>query len=942
MTAIVGAAKVGTQLGRTLLIVAFFASGAAALLFQVLWFRQLSTSLGNTVWASSLVLASFMGGLALGNLIAARSRSTPARALRAYAALELVIGATGLGLVLLLPSLPELLAPWWRSLSVPLVVNAARLGIASVLLMLPTTAMGATLPVLMAGLAHRRGVFGAVLGRLYGWNTLGAMCGAWLADSTLVGGLGLAGTGWFAAGLNVFAAALSYALSSRWPLEPAEEPEALDITRGLRGRPAALVFAAALIGACGLALEVVWFRFLTLYVAGTTVAFAVMLAVVLGGIALGGMAGGAWAGRSADASRWGAPIAAAAGIATVVSYASFHDVKQRLGLVYVAAPTQVVPLAAALMGATCLLSGCLFPLIGRALREVSATPARAAGVLTLANTAGATLGALAGGFLLLPVLGIERSLFLLATAYAVAAVLLGAGAGLPAGRPALVVGAPGVLLALVLALFPFGLMERVHVRDLASRYGKGMRLEEWREGLTETSLLLREDLLGQPSRHRLVTNGHPMSATGFDARRYMRLYVYWAQAVHPEIRRVALISYGVGNTAAALVEAPDIRSIDVVDISRDILSLGRLIFAGQAFPLDDARVKVHVEDGRFFLLRSTGGYDLITSEPPPPRLAGVVNLYTREYFELIRGRLAEGGLVTYWLPVHDLDRRSAASVVRGFCDAFPDCSLWTGAGFDWMLAGSRGGRSRVDEEAFARQWRTEPARSSLRAIGLDSPERLGALFQADAAALATFVGDAPALTDDFPHRIQPFGPGPQDPAFYREWMRPAACRTRFESSALIRDWWPQGLAARSAAYFEEQALYTDALVPAGPRRPGVDFARVHHVLRDTDTQALPLLLMGSDPRQTAIAEQAAAAGRDEAPIAYLRALGALARRDYVRAADHFAQVAAREPDFGDLVYFRALAGCLSGDAGAAVLVSAARARAADEDARAFWNTLRCP
>src|SRR5262249_32351849 len=154
---------------------------------------------------------------------------------------------------------------------------------------------------------------------------------------------------------------------------------------------------------------------------------------------------------------------------------------------------------------------------------------------------------------------------------------------------------------------------------------------------------------------RLITNGFSMSSTGWDARRYMGLYVYLAEALHPRLRSALLVSYGMGMTARALTGTGELETIDIVDISRDGLDLAPHAFEDpRDNPLLDPRVRVHVEDGRAFLSTTGQRFDLITSEPPPPKTAGVVNLYSQEYFALLRARLAEGGMVTYWLPVHAL------------------------------------------------------------------------------------------------------------------------------------------------------------------------------------------------------------------------------------------------------------------------------------------------
>ena len=204
----------------------FFLSGAAALVFQTLWFRLAGLSLGNSVWAGSVVLSSFMAGLALGNAFAARRRERGRDALALYARLEILIGVTGGGLVLLLPHLPLVSAALFRpALDQPWLLNSLRLGVAFLLLLAPSVAMGATLPLLVSAVAGPRHDFGQALGRLYGWNTLGAVAGALPGESVLFAHLGLRGSGLFAAALNGTAALGATALARSWGPEdpPASE-----------------------------------------------------------------------------------------------------------------------------------------------------------------------------------------------------------------------------------------------------------------------------------------------------------------------------------------------------------------------------------------------------------------------------------------------------------------------------------------------------------------------------------------------------------------------------------------------------------------------------------------------------------------------------------------------------------------------------------------------
>jgi hypothetical protein len=288
----------------------------------------------------------------------------------------------------------------------------------------------------------------------------------------------------------------------------------------------------------------------------------------------------------------------------------------------------------------------------------------------------------------------------------------------------------------------------------------------------------------------------------------MKLYAVLPGAIHPGIRSALLVSYGVGSTARALADLPGVEHIDVVDISREILEESPRAFPQrERDPLHDPRVHVHVEDGRYFLNTSERRYDLITGEPPPPILAGVVNLYTREYFESVRERLAEGGMFTTWLPVRSLSDRAALAIVHGFCDVFPDCSLWRGMSFELMLLGTRDARGPVDEAHFRAQWRDPLLRAELAAIGLERPEQLGALFIADAADLSRWTRDVPALDDDHPRRIDaPARSAEAQHQLYAEWLDPRAGRARFAQSPLVRSLFPEPIRVAAFSYFDVQHL----------------------------------------------------------------------------------------------------------------------------------------
>src|SRR5579859_7185517 len=272
----------------------FFLSGGASLLFETLWFRECGLVFGNGAWASAIVLASFMAGLAIGNLISTRFRGEP---LRVYAALEITIGVCGFLLVLILPLLSPALAPLFRHLLDSALLNAARLVFAFVLLVIPATGMGATLPTLVTALSRHDENFGRVLGLLYGFNTVGAVAGALAGELLLIRLLGVRGTGAFAAACSISAGLLASRLT-RWSggLQPA--------VGGLKAAATRFLLAAAASGFALLALEVIWFRFVLFFVVSTSIAFAVMLAVVLAGISIGALVASAIWNRFPDADAY--------------------------------------------------------------------------------------------------------------------------------------------------------------------------------------------------------------------------------------------------------------------------------------------------------------------------------------------------------------------------------------------------------------------------------------------------------------------------------------------------------------------------------------------------------------------------------------------------------------------------------------------------------------
>jgi spermidine synthase len=902
----------------------FFVSGGAGLIFEIVWFYRCGLVFGNTVWAASITLSSFMGGLAIGNGIVGWSGNRIRRPLRAYAAAEVVVAVAGVAVAYALAAPTAQIVPLPRYVLEHFWVgNAIRLVTAFTALLVPATAMGATLPLLVAELCRWRRGFGSVLGRLYGWNTLGAVCGVLCADTLLVQRFGVTGSAWIAALLDGGAGLAAFWLSRCGaPPAPPQAPRRFapraDTSEASRQTqtPAArgerhhgllaLLVAAFLAGGSLLALEVVWFRFLSMYVLATTLAMSLMLASVLSAIGVGGLATSAWLGRGWRAVRFLPAVGLLAGSSVVASYVWFQSLTQGT---QVGNWPRIFWFGCVLTFPTSLLSGVIFTLTGEMLARSIAVEGRAAAWLTLANTTGAMCGPLVASFVLLPLLGMERAVFALAMSYGVVALLtmraLGdrsardEGRALHRGRRTGVPNAAAVVAFIAaLVVFPFGLMRGTYFARAAEAYaGDGSEIVATREGPDETIFLMQQAWMGKPVYHRLVTNGFSMSGTAIPALRYMRDFVELPMLLHlGPLRRVLVVCYGVGVTAGAATDVPSIESIEIVELSRDVVAMSDLVYPPERNPLHDPRVRLHVEDGRYYLGTTNDRFDLITGEPPPPRTPGAVNIYTRDYFRLIHDHLAEGGMTTYWLPVARPDPGTDVdTIVRAFCDVFDDCSLWNATPFDLMLVGTRHAGGPVTEAEFQRAWKTPALEARLREVGFEQPQQIGATFIGDSAFLRELTANTPALTDEYPQRLRPirerlslsdprYGVEPAATEYYQRVLDPDRARRRFAASAFVRRVFPPALIAETLPFFDQQRIINRVLWEGG--KPLRLIEDLDAVLTETSLRTLPLWILGSDDVKQGIGMTS---DDGMGTVDYVRGVQALAVREYGAAASAFAE-----------------------------------------------------
>ena len=745
----------------------FFVSGAAGLIYEIVWVRQLGLVFGSTVYSAALVTAIYMSGLGLGSWLAGRwadrryerDRSAP---LRAYGWCELAIAAGALALVAGIPALARLAAhassyeagaEGWYGLSAA--GSLVRYGCAALALGPVTLLMGGTLTLLVR---HRvgddLGSAGWQVGALYGVNTAGAALGCLLTDTVLVPALGLRDTQLVAVGLNLFAGFGALALARRSPGGGAAAPAR---TAGRASFDPAVGWAAAALalgGFAAMALQIVWFRFLIALFGPYRPVFSLLVSVILVGIWLGSHAGGALARRTAHPERlhalaltgFGLAAAALLLFAPADSSARFHALASGVASGPWPLYRAVLGGALGMVALPALLSGAAYPLANALVQKRVESVGARAGALYLGNTLGSVAGSLVGGFWLLPALGMQGTVGVVLGALALALLCLGAASG--ARGPALraFVAVTALLAAVCIGwqrMPPDALLKRSITQSLV---GRG-QIVAVREAVNETIVVLET-----PFGSTLFTNGFGMSGTSFVGQRYMRAFVHLPVLISDHIENVMVMCFGVGNTVSAALVHPTVKRVDVVDLSRDILEHAGHFTASNGDVLADPRVRVHVNDARHHLrMLAEPTYDLITGEPPPLPHAGVVNLYTREFFELVRSRLRPGGIATYWLPAFQIGEAATRAVVRAFLDVFPGALLLDAHTQQLILVGRRDGPLEFDPARLREQLQASPALArDLRWSSLDRAAEWVGTFAASAATLERATAGVAPLSDDRP------------------------------------------------------------------------------------------------------------------------------------------------------------------------------------------------
>jgi predicted membrane-bound spermidine synthase len=752
-----------------MILALFFGSGATALVYEVVWSKFLSILFGSTIYAQTVVLAVFMGGLALGNrLFGSRADRLP-HPVRTYGYLEILIGVYAF----LFPALDRLADRMFVTLGAPIVEHSGWLltlkGLLSAALLLgPTILMGGTLPLLAAWLQRSSLDAGRSSARFYAVNSLGAVAGAGIAGFFLVQHLGLVTTLQITAVLNILIGITAIALSGRSiqsdksaessapKPQPGTEPESL----GWAG------LIVALTGGVSMGLELLASRSLALMFGSSLQSFAIVLMAFILGIGLGSSA----IASLRRSEKFGGQlivsllsIAAAWVILVVFNIERWVDfyrltrvglARNNTGYIYDLMLNSGISLVILGVPAACI--GAVLPLMIRVLSRDETKLGAAVGRLLTWNTVGAVIGTLVTGFVLMPLAGLRNAFGILAALLSLVALMVAwhrrwrLGVILPLASAVfagLLLSSGGEGWREVISSGVFRLRETEYHPNLMQTRKAQTKLLSYEDAPDATVSVELSNGVLTPNSIGLRINGKPDAGTDVDLGNQL-LLGHLPMLSKPDAKDVFVLGMGSGITAGALHSYP-LNKMVIAENCDPVVRAARLFQDWNYHILDDPRVHVWREDARTVLKLSPQSYDLIITEPSNPWSVGVGSVFSREFYELAASRLKTGGIIAQWFHVYEVNDDIVKLVLRTFSSVFPSIEVWdTGIG-DIIILGSKQPWS-SGPDTFRAGFNIGRVKTDMWMIDIHTPEALMARQVASQRTGFAIAGAGPIQSDLFP------------------------------------------------------------------------------------------------------------------------------------------------------------------------------------------------
>ena len=738
----------------------FICSGASGLIYEVIWMRQLTLIFGSTVFATSTVLTAFMAGLALGSYYFGRKIDESTQSpLRIYALLEAGIGAFCLVWPLILAALGAIYVLIHRHVTSEFyTLSLIRFVLTFGVLLIPSTLMGGTLPVLTRFFVKRLEQLGTNIGILYALNTFGAVIGTVAAGFFLIEALGVRWTLGVGIAINFAVAAIALALTQRVSATEAEEPpEETQQSESEDGsylpERQLVLWAIGISGFCALAYEVLWTRIMVFFLGSTTYAFATMLAAFLFGIALGSMVFSRWVDRIKQPIAVFGIVQLGIGLFALILMPAFEELygmSQAFQSTFGSSRFWAFFSCFLVMCLPTFLMGASFPLVTKIYTGNARQLGRSIGNIYAVNTVGSILGAFCAGFILIPLLGIRPSIVL--------TVVLNTGIGcflifrsrqltetgksllqgVGIGMPVLNTGLAVVLLLTVNQ--PLFLKSTIFKTQRP-----GDTLIDYNEEVDATVTTLKDD----EGVYRLyVDTNQAADASRWDSPSH-RVIAHLPLLLHPRPKQALVVGFGMGLTSHSITQH-GVR-VDAIELSSGVISAAQKHFThinGNVF--ENPLFNYRLNDGRNHILMTKTKYDMISTGIIHPLVsAGSSNIYTADFYRLCRRILSEDGIMCQWVPLHRLPESHYKMIVRTFIEVFPHTTLWYKYTPDFVILIGTPEPLRIDYKNFMARAQIASIHEGLAADDLDGPSLLDS-FMMGPETVREYAGVGPIHTDNRP------------------------------------------------------------------------------------------------------------------------------------------------------------------------------------------------
>jgi len=776
-----------------LILGCFFISGLTGLTYEILWMRMIVKIIGSSPFAVSIVLTVFMAGLGLGSYLAGRTIDRikePLTLIRIYGILELAIGGYGLIFPLLLWVFKPLYAALYNHLfSYFLTYNLLTFIGCTLVLIIPVTFMGATLPVLSRFFVTSLSRVGTHVGRLYGLNTIGAAVGSLLCGFWLINWLGVWGTLSLAIIFNAAIGGACIFVSAKLPKRVATSKEPAlteEIPVTIRppstdnpvGSNALIIFAVS--GFCAMAYEVIWTKLLGLIVGPTTYSFTIVLVTFITGLALGAMFFG-WLGdrvkntmllllfTQVAAALFALIFSQVMGNSQIFFAGLIFQFKDNFTSLYL---VKAIVLFLFMFPPTFCL-GATFPLVGKIYTTSLSHTGRSIGFAYAINSVGAVLGSFCAGFLLIPLMGKEHGLRFVILIQILTVLFISFRVFRKTERPMFQL-APVVACVCIglgfISYYPhwdhnmfakannnrFDRAEEIknagwlNALFFGSELIAGDKQDEllfYGDGIGGFTTVVRQEInIFGRSNFVLSNSGKADASSAFDMHT-QTLLAHFPLLFHPHPENVLIIGLASGITAGEVLNYP-VKQLDIVEINEQVVIASNFFREWNYDVLSNPKTSLIIQDGRAHLALSDQKYDVISSEPSNPWMAGIAALFTQDVFELARNRLNDDGMFIQWIHSYQMDWPTFALVGRTFSHVFPNSLLVVtdpfGIGGDFLLVGFKG-RNSLDRNIAARN--LVYAQRSKNITLLNPDLFYGLIVNED---LKSVFGDGPINSDNWP------------------------------------------------------------------------------------------------------------------------------------------------------------------------------------------------